>query len=464
MTDTMLVVDTSNQNGNPNVYARWPQYRNAAGLIVQAIPRGPITPATQLEYGRQSGKLLAAYSWLWDDPNWRLAATVLQDQRLRWATIPRDVVLHGRGWVDAEDNQSALGKADVESQEAGRGRIIPLATRKDNLLRALDAAEFLVAEGGVYTSPYYIDRLYDGWLPEGRKIWLASYGIRPGSVLGQRNGLVVGHQFTGDTIDQSVFYASEFQLAPAAPTPETPFVGMAVNIDARNEVAWSITQPAKLVADGFKGVRLTSYPDVQGRIDALVNAGLAVMAIIHPTDSQGYVPWNATFLQIGNEPDAPGSFMSPQEYADMWVIYRNTYPQFAGRFVMAGLASGGDAAIQYARDVFAAIGDRAPLPDVIAIHPYTLTTQQASDQFDAMWNAFNIPVIATEWWKNHTENDTWNFQCMLNNNPDGRSRIWNSWFCYTDAMVSPFGLTDRDGNRKDEYYALLSAPGDCRNV
>ena len=31
------------------------------------------------------------------------------------------------------------------------------------------------------------------------------------------------------------------------------------------------------------------------------------------------------------------------------------------------------------------------------------------------------------------------------------------WFCYSDGMVSPFGLVDGAGNRKPAYYAYLRA-------
>jgi hypothetical protein len=228
----------------------------------------------------------------------------------------------------------------------------------------------------------------------------------------------------------------------------------AVNIDPDNEAAWQQSQPGTLASEGFEGVRFVSRQSIQPRIDALKAAGLAVMAVI-TGESGGYVPWNADFLQIGNEMDIPDTYLPPSEYADMWVLYRNTYPQFAGRFVMGGLASGGQNAVNYAAAVFAAIGARAPLPDIIAIHPYAKTTDQAAGDFDAMWNSFGRPVIATEW---HNEDDTWNFQCML----AGRSSVWNSVFAYTDAMVAGFGLRDAAGNPKPFYYSLLSAPADCR--
>ena len=41
-----------------------------------------------------------------------------------------------------------------------------------------------------------------------------------------------------------------------------------------------------------------------------------------------------------------------------------------------------------------------------------------------------------------------------------RSSLWNSWFCWTDAMVEGFGLFDKHGGPKPEYYSLMSSP--CR--
>jgi len=232
----------------------------------------------------------------------------------------------------------------------------------------------------------------------------------------------------------------------------------AVNIDPANEAAWAQSSPARLASEGFNGVRLVSRAGIQSRIDELKAQGLLVMAVI-TSESAGYVPWNADFLQIGNEPDDRNTYSSPAQYADEWVLYRNTYPQWAGRFVFAALDSGGQNAVSYASAALSAIGDRAPWPDMIDIHPYAKTTSAAAGDFDEMWNAFQIPVIATEW---HNEDDTWNFQCMLGNRDWGRSTWWNSAFAYSDAMVPGFGLRDAQGAPKSFYYSLLSAPSDCR--
>ena len=105
-------------------------------------------------------------------------------------------------------------------------------------------------------------------------------------------------------------------------------------------------------------------------------------------------------VQIGNEPDVPETFMTPEEYAEQWVLYRNTYPDFT--MFSAGLASG---QLAYCEQVLVAIGDQAPLPDAIAIHPYIKTPDEAASLFDAYWNltvelfGAGIPIVATEWYR-----------------------------------------------------------------
>jgi hypothetical protein len=199
-------IDTSNVNGHPSVYGNSWWYQQAQFVIAQAIPFGPASTAEQLYYGRDHGKLLGVYSWIWEDPSWRRHPDMRQDQRIRWATIPEDIELHGRPFIDTEDNLSPIGLGN------GNRPSNSLRERKDNLLVALDEADTLANKrhlppGGIYTSPYYIDRQYDGWMPEGRVIWLAHYGRTRASVIG---GNVVGHQYTSSPIDRDAFLASEF--------------------------------------------------------------------------------------------------------------------------------------------------------------------------------------------------------------------------------------------------------------
>lgn len=232
-----------------------------------------------------------------------------------------------------------------------------------------------------------------------------------------------------------------------------------INLDPDHPNYWAHPNPTDLYAEKFRGARFTSRNTDANRsyVNACTSNGLRVLAII-TGESQGYLVPGAAVYQIGNEPDVSPTYMTPDDYFwNWWKIYRETYPGF--RMYMAGLASGGQNAVDYAGrvlDLCAANG--TPKPYAIAIHPYNKSSSEAAADFDLMWNAFQIPVIATEWHQTAASDDMWNFVCMLNEPNTGRSTEWNSFFCYTDGMVYPFGLRTDGGTPKDEYYSLLSAP------
>jgi hypothetical protein len=235
-----------------------------------------------------------------------------------------------------------------------------------------------------------------------------------------------------------------------------------MNIDPHNPNGWSDDQPENLVSQGFGGVRFTAREEDQPKYDALELAGLQIMAIV-TWESQGYVPYNADWIQVHNEMTSGDNPMSPEDYAKEYLIYRETYAHNGFRWSTGGLARGPLFDLAWMESVIALIP--ADLrPDAIAIHPYTLDPPDARDLFDVYWNRFQIPIIATEWWHPEYSHKIWDMQCMLNGDGgDGlgaRSSLWNSWFCWTDAMVHPFGLFDDTGNPKPEYYSLLSSP--CR--
>jgi len=225
-----------------------------------------------------------------------------------------------------------------------------------------------------------------------------------------------------------------------------------VNVDPHNPSPWAAPDPHQLRAEHFEAVRMTSRNEsvVYAYADACKAAGLQVLAII-TGESGGYVLPQADVVQIGNEPDIPDTWLDPGEYAALWDLYRRTYPQFV--MFSAGMASGDPG---YMAAVLEAI--TADWPAAIAIHPYAKTAQPAADLFDAYWNLTGLlPVVSTEWWQPARDGQIWPFQDMLNNQVDGRSTIWSSWFCYTDAMVPGFGLRDQRGVPKDAYYELVTA-------
>jgi predicted DCC family thiol-disulfide oxidoreductase YuxK len=204
-------IDFSNLQGPPEAYRNQPWYRDAAFGIVQAIPRPspPGLTGPQLRALKEDGKYAGIYTWLWDTPSWRMDRAVATDQRIRLSTVPDDVQVDMRPWLDLEDNQSAEWQSvSIEQRYANA----------DAALEVLDAwaAAHSLPRAGIYTSRYMIDLLYGGWTRfttrfAGRKLWLAHYmdsrGLpEPGSLIG---GDVVAHQYTSTPIDRNKLLESE---------------------------------------------------------------------------------------------------------------------------------------------------------------------------------------------------------------------------------------------------------------
>ena len=167
----------------------------------------------------------------------------------------------------------------------------------------------------------------------------------------------------------------------------------AMNIDPHNPGAWSADEPHYLYDRGIRGARFTSRQEDQPKYDALANVGLELMSII-TWESQGYVPYNATYLQIHNEMTSGDDPMTPYEYALEYNTYVANYKQAGFKFVTGGLARGPDVDIPWLEEVLRNVPAWA-LPDAIAIHPYTLDPADARNLFDLYWNTFQIPIIAT---------------------------------------------------------------------
>lgn len=209
-------IDLSNQNAaDPQTYRQQPWYQAARFLVVQAIPRprgDPTTPKI-LRMGQADGKALGIYCWLWSDPTWRLDPSVTADMLLRLDTVPDDIPLQMRPWLDFEDNVSD-GWRQVSVQQ-----------RKDDTQEALDALHIWGAKRGLgtpglYISEYYASLLFGeavaqlaSWLG-GVPLWLAHYGRPPGEPIG---GLVVGHQYSSNPVDQDVFVETEIVWAVQPP-------------------------------------------------------------------------------------------------------------------------------------------------------------------------------------------------------------------------------------------------------
>jgi hypothetical protein len=195
-------IDISNHQGDPSTYRHQQWYRDAQFVIAQAIPRPAPNGYTgaQLRAALDDGKHRGIYTWMWDDPTWRMGdQSVEDDLRIRLATVPEDVELNIRPHEDLEDNQSAGWRNVTVGQRIGNAR------------RALDVLDTWAVrrglpEAGIYWSDYFIGLLYDGWDGDGRKQWKAHYSARAGSLIG---GNVVMHQYTSTPIDMNVMLESE---------------------------------------------------------------------------------------------------------------------------------------------------------------------------------------------------------------------------------------------------------------
>lgn len=205
-------IDGSNFQGLPSAYRGQQWYRDAQFTIWQAIPRPAPNGYTgeQLRAARDDGKHVGIYCWIWHDPSWRMARDVREDQLLRLATVPDDVTLNMRVWLDVEDNQST-------------GWRVPVQQRVDDVWRALEVLdEWSAARGlppaGIYWSKWFINLLFDGVDYFDRPQWLAHYDITPGSLIG---GNVVAHQYTSTPIDMNQMLESEIvREEPPVPEPD----------------------------------------------------------------------------------------------------------------------------------------------------------------------------------------------------------------------------------------------------
>jgi hypothetical protein len=216
---TLNGIDVSNHQSSPSTYRSQPWYQEAQFVIAQAIPRPFPDGYTgeQLRAAKADGKYVGAYLWLWHDPTWRMGGTSVElDQRMRLATIPDDVPLDMRLWLDVEDNQSTGWNS------------VSIPQRVDDVNRALAVLdEWSYARGlpeaGIYWSTYFINLLFGGVDYFGRKQWKAHYGIEPGSLIG---GPCVAHQYTSTPVDKNVMLESEIVTAsqPEPPPVEEPDV------------------------------------------------------------------------------------------------------------------------------------------------------------------------------------------------------------------------------------------------
>ncbi len=274
---------------------------------------------------------------------------------------------------------------------------------------------------------------------------------------------------------------------PANPAGN-PSAGELISLGARwVRIEWKVSHDfafydpviAALRAAGIQVLLLVDYASVSGSpgssasaaewsvYRSVFNQGLATIAQ-HYGDSVD--AW-----QVWNEPDlfAPGSGYDPgvpaAEYGPMLEDSVTTIRGFSSRpVVTGGLASGNPA---YLTSVVASVGGLTV--DAVAVHPYgqrpggypdsTWGFGEMADLFDA-YLAVGLPLWVTEIGANSTD-QSWQsgyleatYELVEQDYPSTVLRVF--WFCWSDGMVTPFGLLDSAGTPKTSYssYQAQSPP------
>lgn len=247
--------------------------------------------------------------------------------------------------------------------------------------------------------------------------------------------------------------------------------------------------PFDLWDAGTDGVRLVAFDngafiDYHGHLRAsdLETAVVIARESCANDDFGGWASFYAehiapTYWVLGNEMDAylleaesPSSWkMRPEEYAAFW--HATAVPilqrQPDALLVVGGLVSGQPS---YLEETFPLLD---PRPYAVDVHPYGRDAASAEDLL-WMYRSLALPaaqarlrlyreVLATygmnerrlfvlEW--NRPDHEISEYERMLQEET-GQA----AWFCWSDLMVSPFGLLDADDQQKPEYDAFQTANG-----
>jgi hypothetical protein len=232
--------------------------------------------------------------------------------------------------------------------------------------------------------------------------------------------------------------------------------GTCINIDPANE-PWGLPDPGSgFGMDKIHGLRFVGRSSIASALDWYFSWHRFGLMNVVTEESEGWVYDKADIIQIGNEPDIPGTAdsMDPDTYGWYWNIYRGTYDGYAPLWASAGLGSG---LVNAGNFLEAAWPGMDPKPDLIAVHCYDGDANQAMRECDDLWNRFGIPVIVTEWWR--PANQVWDMIYALNNPWVGRSTVWHSMYPYSTAMNPGLtGLVDGSGNATDVGASFVSAP------
>jgi hypothetical protein len=203
-------------------------------------------------------------------------------------------------------------------------------------------------------------------------------------------------------------------------------------------------QPWFIREKGYDGVRFVAFPDRFDDVAYYVNEGLLVQLVIarESGDVEAFAEWfraddnpdleswfrSTVFWVVGNEPDGPAGgsswTMTPAEYRDLWARARCLH----GERWVAGMCSGN----QYvAANYLSVDADEAG----VCVHPYGKTPRGAVALVKAYAAFCQTPVWVGEFFPTagHTSEDY--FAAF-----EAAGGVWAGRFCYSDAMVSGFGL------------------------
>jgi hypothetical protein len=247
-------IDISNLQAMDHVGT--PSYRAADFTIVQAIApprpfrgweRGGYT-ADQLRQAKADGKRIGAYVWLWN--SFSSSSATQADIAARLATIPSDVKLDMRLWLDVEDTGSDFGPP-----------------RRQDVLDALEVMDAWAAgrglpPSGVYSGQWYLDGYMSGWFPEGRLYWLADYS-RPPELFPARPL----HQYSSSPLDTDAMLESEI-VSEEADVPAIDYVPQ----EYRDKFA--ATTPAEVYAN-LEGIIHSLQAQLAGSDVAALQAKIA---------------------------------------------------------------------------------------------------------------------------------------------------------------------------------------------
>jgi hypothetical protein len=254
-----------------------------------------------------------------------------------------------------------------------------------------------------------------------------------------------------------------------------------VRIEWKSSQGYALYDPAiaALRAAKLKVLLLVDYASVPGKpaSDAAssewtsylqtFDSGLDAIAAHYADGVDGWQVWNEPDLpkQPGYDPGVPADQYGKLLLAAVGTIHKHsTRPVITG-----GLASGNPGYLTQAKQSAGAL-----TVDAVAVHPYG---QRAPDNWpSASWGfgnmstllnaylAFGKPIWLSEIGTNDTSSATFQADYLENvytlaKNSFGAKVPVVLWFCWSDGMVSPYGLLDGSGQPKPAYTRYQSIAG-----